>query len=321
MCIKHLKKYILHLFFILSFISCDTSAETNDQKIDINFKNFPVIDGSDSTEPLRNILACKLLGLNYSWIRRDYLDGLKVVVIDPNSCQFEDLQHLNNDCLRNSNTHNSFINLIEDKVELIISARIISRDEQKYAEEKGVALIEKSIGIDALTFIVNPKNPVKMLTIQQIQNIYSGIINNWKEVEGEDMAIVPFIRNANSGSEEKFETMVMKDIPIAAFDELYIGNSMLSPYYQIRENIGGLAFTPFYYYNVMVDNGTTSAIGINGVEMTATNIKNGNYLLISHIYTAVRSDIDKSSIAWQIFDYLTSNKGQETIKESGYIPL
>lgn len=53
----------------------------------------------------------------------------------------------------------SFMNLIDDKVEMVIAARLISRDEKVYAEENGVTLIGKPIAKDALTFMVNPLNP------------------------------------------------------------------------------------------------------------------------------------------------------------------
>lgn len=62
--------------------------------------------------------------------------------------------------------------------------RNISRDEKAYADDKGVSLIEHPIGRDAFIFIVNNNNPVTGLTISQIQDIYTGKINNWNEVNG-----------------------------------------------------------------------------------------------------------------------------------------
>ena len=50
--------------------------------------------------------------------------------------------------------------------------------------------------------MINPMNPWR-LTIEQIQKIYTGEIRNWKEVGGNDATINPYIRNANSGSQEK----------------------------------------------------------------------------------------------------------------------
>ena len=62
---------------------------------------------------------------------------------------------------------------------------------------------------DAKALSGNPENPVKNLTSDQVRKIYTGEISNWKEVGGMDHAITPYIRNADSGSQEKMETLVM----------------------------------------------------------------------------------------------------------------
>ena len=323
-----MKKFeIILLLIILSITWCnaDETPESNTDLNGITIENFPTIDGSDSTEPLRRILTCNLLGFDYEWIKdnpflQDPDDGPKSIKIHF-ACTKEQEDHLQLECLQNNNTHQSFINLIDDKVELIITARSISRDEKDYAEEMGVALIEKPIAKDALAFIINPNNPVSSLTIQQIQGIYTGDIVNWNEVGGNDVLITPYVRNRNSGSQEKFETMVMQGLTIKEFSELHIGTTMMSPYYQIEGNETGIAFTPFYYYNVMIDNENTKAIGVNDIAMTKANIMNGTYPYITDVYAAVRSDIDKSSTAYKIFDFLTTTGGQAIVEESGYVPL
>lgn len=318
---------IILLLLALSTTSCnaDEEPENNMDLNGITIENFPTIDGSDSTEPLRRILTCNLLGFDYEWIKdnpflQDPNDGPKSIKIHF-TCTKEQEDHLQLECLQNNNTHQSFINLIDDKVELIMTARSISRDEKDYAEEMGVTLTEKPIAKDALAFIINPNNPVNSLTIQQIQGIYTGDIVNWNEVGGNDVLITPYVRNRNSGSQEKFETMVMQGLTIKDFSELHIGTTMMSPYYQIEGNETGIAFTPFYYYNVMVDNENTKAIGVNDIAMTKANIMNGTYPYITDVYAAVRSDIDKSSTAYKIFDFLTTTGGQAIVEESGYVPL
>ena len=103
------------------------------------------------------------------------------------TCPQEEWRHLELDCLQKSNTHGSFINLLDGKVEVIFTARSMSRDEMVYAEEKGVELIEKPIAKDALAFLVNPANTVEDLSTEQIQSIYTGEITNWSEVGGADV--------------------------------------------------------------------------------------------------------------------------------------
>ncbi len=305
--------------------SCSTDDTPNPpQDLGINVTNFPVIDGSDSTDPLRTILMCKVLGFDYSWERRRFtLDPNADIktVIPEYTCSDEARINIITHCLKHSNTHQSFMNLIDDKVELVIAARSISRDERVYASENNVTLIEKPIAKDALAFMVNPSNSVSNLSISQLQRIYTGEIVNWEEVGGNDEEIRAYVRNRNSGSQEKFETLVMDGLTIADFPEFQIGNTMMSPYYQLEEDKQGIAYSPFYYYSVIVDNGSTKAIGINGVEMTKENVRNNTYPYTSEVFAAVRSDIDHNSKAYKLFEFLTTPEGQTVVNESGYVPL
>ena len=321
-----MKHKLIILLSVFSFLSCN--AEDNNEiptsMKDITIGNFPVLDGSDSTSPLRYILMCKLLGFDYEWQSSPFIqnpDEAPKQVVPIFTCSEDERRELLTKRLLNSNTHQSFMNLIDDKVEVIITARSISRDEKAYADEQGVTLIEKPIARDALAFMVNLKNPVNNLSIEQIQGIYTGEIVNWSEVGGLDCMMKPYVRNRNSGSQEKFETMVMVGLTIKDFPEMQIGTTMMAPYYQLEQDTAGIAFTPFYYYKVMVGSGSTKAIGVNGVAMTKENIKNDTYPYTSHVYTAVRSDIDKSSMAYRLFEFLTSEEGQAIVDESGYVSL
>lgn len=229
-----LNKSILILSLVCA-VSCSSEEYSEVPLIpDITIDNFPIIDGSDSTDPLRDILMCRILGFDYKWERRPFTQDPQAdikEVIPEYTCSDEEWRHLEDVCLKHSNTHQSYINLIDDKVELVIAARFVSRDERVYADEKGVSLIAEPIAMDALTFMVNPSNPVNNLSISQIQGIYTGEITNWKEVGGDDEEIRPYVRNRNSGSQEKFETMVMNGLTIAEFPELQVGLTMMSPYY------------------------------------------------------------------------------------------
>lgn len=322
---KNIYLHIVSLFLLFS-TSCSGDDTNNVSPVleGMSPENFPVLDGSDSTEPLRDILMCRIFGFQYKWER--YSPFLQ----DPTRAKQEvrpvyacsDSQRaLIEKKMQKSNTHQSYMNLIDGKVELVIAARAASRDENKYARDNNVALIEKPIAKDALTFMVNNSNSIESLSVEQIRKIYTGDIANWQEVGGEDMLITPYVRNRNSGSQEKFETMVMDGLEIKKFPEWHMGTAMETPYFQIENDRSGIAFTPYYYYSVIVGYGSTKAIGIEGVGMTKENIYNDTYPYVTNIYASIRADIDKSSTAYKIFEFLTSDKGQSVVEESGYIPL
>ncbi|MDR1095950.1 MAG: substrate-binding domain-containing protein, partial [Spirochaetaceae bacterium] len=143
--------------------------------------NYPKVDGSTSTEPLHTIITCKLFGIGYKWVP-DYWNLQR---IEPN------LNNLNaNDAnkflklIKSSQTHQSFISLIDKGADLILTARKMSPDEKTHADAAGVSLIETPVALDALVFIVNPNNPIASLTAKQIQDIYTGKTTHWNELGG-----------------------------------------------------------------------------------------------------------------------------------------
>jgi phosphate transport system substrate-binding protein len=215
----------------------------------------------------------------------------------------------------------------DDRVDLIIVARKISADEKQYADNEGVTLIETPIALDALDFILNSQNTVNSLSVTQIQDIYLGNIVNWSEVGGANEAIVPYIRNPNSGSQEMMNEIVMKDtgIPdweVSFSDEEAIG-TMIAVYSELRDNIYGICFTPHYYKEYMVPYASEYGIktlAVNGITPDKNTIGNKTYPFVAEVYASIRSDLDHNSMAYKLYEWLRTKSGKDTIKESGYVP-
>ena len=99
--------------------------------------------------------------------------------------------------------------LINKTVDIANASRQIKPEEVAEAKKNGVDPVEHVIARDAIAVIVNPENPVSQLTLQQISDIYSGKINNWSQVGGENRPIVRLSRETNSGTHVYFlETVV-----------------------------------------------------------------------------------------------------------------
>lgn len=284
--------------------------------------DFPTLDCSTSTQPLSVILASKILRLPYQWWQDQAVTQVWYVSIDWERTSLTETQR---DILKSklncSTTHGAYMNLLDRKVDLIITSRDISRDEQRYADSKNIKLITRPIGRDGFIFIVNKNNPITSLSIKQIQDIYTDKIGNWKDVGGKDATINPYVRNANSGSQEKMETMVMKGLTIVGKPGMETG-TMAGPFYEIRKDVNGIAYTPFYYYNIMArGQNYAKAIGINGILPDKESINNGTYPYVSEIFASIKADTEHDSYAYKLFEYLTQKRGQSIVEESGYVPL
>ena len=205
----------------------------------INFNNYPRVDGSTSASGLNTMVACKLLGIRYAWQQ-----GIIESRVWCTHCK-EDIpeQYRNflSERIQTSQTHGAFVNLIDGNADIIITHRTISLDEKVYADAKSVSLIETPIALDAFVFVVNLNNPVKSLTVECIRKIYTGKITNWSEVGGNNAEIKVFTRPRNSGSEEVFRSLVMKDLEPLDFPESVI-SSMAGVFPELRD-ADGICYT------------------------------------------------------------------------------
>jgi phosphate transport system substrate-binding protein len=62
---------------------------------------------------------------------------------------------------------------------------------------------------DEIVFVVHPSNPVGKLTWEQIRDIHTGKIANWKEVGGKDQAIVVYSDSTTGGTRAMVKKVVM----------------------------------------------------------------------------------------------------------------
>ena len=105
--------------------------------------------------------------------------------------------------------------LIKNQTDICTASRNLKPDEAKLlADYYGSLGLVFLIAKDALSIYVNPNNPVKDLSINQLKDIYSGKTNNWAKLNGKDALIIPVVRNPNSGTYLYFMEHVLSLIQI-----------------------------------------------------------------------------------------------------------
>ena len=327
------------LLILLLAGSCETFTTPDPDEVEdfeiagLSLENFPFIDCSTSTSPLRNIVMYSLLGISWQW-GFDVVSGSQYAVwfslpegMEIGSDEHKAFVGRIHELDGSSGSHGAYVNLIDGSCDVIIDSRDISRNEQAYASEKKVSVVTKPIAWDALVFIVHPDNPVKSLTQNQIRKIYTGDITNWKQLGGEDHEIHPYTRDPDSGSQEKMETLVMRGQKMKEWPEM-VGSTMLSPYFSVEADRYGIAYTPYYFCERMVrDLRYVQVLAVDDIYPTSLTLlkevrgEKGGYPFYSHIYAAVREDQPKKSHPGQIYSWLSTPKAKDLIDESGYIAI
>jgi phosphate transport system substrate-binding protein len=323
-----MKKFRLSLI-LTTIIVLSVNAYTQTDLKGYTADNFPRMDGSTSTYPLSKIIACKLLNMEYKWMVpvNIYYPVTERDCWDVNDKESETIPFCNGR-ITSSQTHEAFLNLIDNKTDIILSARKMSADEKRYANSLGITLIETPIALDALIFLANEKRGVKSLTAKQLQNIYLGKIKNWAIVGGTNDTLYPYIRNANSGSQELFETIAMKGLPSSWQNHLvmeHVAHSMPEVFIAICcENPQAICFSVYYYKEMMIRNSygnSVKTLAINGIEPNAQTIADKTYPYTAEVYAVIRSDLPEKSLAYKLYKWLQSIEGQKVVWENGYVPI
>jgi len=261
------------------------------------------------------MVACKLLGIQYTWMTlvEEYF-----VQPYPYTLQLSDFF---NERIMLSQTHGAFMNLIDGKVDIILTHRTVSPDEKAYANALGVTLIETSIALDAFVFVVNKDNPIKSLRVDEVQKIYTKEITNWSKVGGNNADIKVFTRPRNSGSEEVFRELVMEGLEPGDFPEAAIG-SMAWVFSEVKNNVNSICYTFNNYKDVLArtPDSIVPKIAINGIFPDENTVKNGTYPFISQVHVAIRSDLNRNSMAYKLYEWLQSEDAKSTITECGFLP-
>jgi phosphate transport system substrate-binding protein len=311
--------YVIGFLAVLSLSCCDDSDVEEKFFIDnLTMDNYPKVDGSTSAEPLQVLIACKLLDVEYSWVYMSFWYSYPYRLMPSSDIKPETGRFIT-EGIHHSGTHTSYLNLIYKNVDMIITARTVSKDELHIADSLGVILVETPIALDAFVFLENINNPVNSLTTKEIQDIYTGNITRWNEVGGTDTEIRPYQRDRNSGSQELMEKLVMKDLKMLDLPDM-IAFGMMGMINQIEYDREGLGYSVNYYTQYMVRSDSVKLLSVDGVYPDHKSIKNREYGYSTDVFVVIRADLDKSSTAYGLYELLSKPAGQKVINESGYIP-
>ncbi len=208
--------------------------------------------------------------------------------------------------------------LMEGTTDIAMSSRPLKMEEKLKFEEKQLKLSEVIIANDALAVIVNPKNKIAQLTKEQISDIYTGKIKNWKEVGGSDMKIIVYSRESSSGTYEFFKEHVMdkKNYDATVLNMPATGAIVQS----VGQTDGAIGYIGLAYETKEVKNLAVSYDqGKTFVLPSVAAAQDGTYPVARPLFFYF--DSTKESTVKPLVDYILSETGQAEVLEVGYVPL
>ncbi|MEH7346068.1 phosphate ABC transporter substrate-binding protein [Bacillus sp. JJ1532] len=269
----------LSLLTLLAILTACTSNSDTDTKASNGSNSTVAISGSTSVGPLAEKLAAKYNEKDHTKIEINQIGSSAGIT-----------------------------NAINGVSEIGMSSRDLKE------EEKAQGLNEVVIAYDGIVVVTHPSNKVKNLTLEQVKQIFTGEVTNWKELGGDDMEIVVVSREDGSGSRDAFQEIVdYSSGELIRNSIIASGNGNIKT--TVANNKHAVGFISFEY----IDD-TISTIDINGVEATAENVLQQKYSL-SRPFLFVYKDGKLTEAGQQFIDFILSEDGQLIAAEAGAIPV
>lgn len=179
-------------------------------------------------------------------------------------------------------------------------------------EEKSNGLVENVVAIDGIAVIADKDNSISDISSQDLAKIYTGEVTNWKNIGGNDEAVVVIGREAGSGTRDAFEELLSVQDNCQYAQELDSTGAVLA---KVSSTPGAIG-----YVSLDVVDSSVKALSIDGTEPTEEKILEGNYLLQRPFVMATKGEkSEQNDLVKAWFDYTASDAGKEIIKKVGLI--
>ena len=208
--------------------------------------------------------------------------------------------------------------LMSGTTDIAQASRSMKMDEKMKMKEAGKAYKETIIAYDALAVVVNPANKIDKLTREQLADIFTGKITNWKEVGGTDQKIVVYSRESSSGTFEFFKEHVM-------LQKNYATTALLMPatgaiIQSVSQTTGAIGYVGLAYVDkavkaikVSYDKGKTY------IAPSVETAKNKTYPVTRPLFYYYTLAVEKTVSPF--VQYILSDEGQKIVLDEGYVPI
>ncbi|AKL97151.1 phosphate ABC transport system substrate binding protein PstS [Clostridium aceticum] len=207
--------------------------------------------------------------------------------------------------------------IINGTADMAQSSRKMKNEEMDQAKANGFELKEFITGTDGIAIAVHKDNEIESLTLENLKDIFTGEITNWKEVGGKDAAITLYSRESNSGTYAFFKEFVLKD-------EEYAAHSNLMPSTQaivegLKQDVNGIGYIGLAYLS-----GDIKAVpvakeaGSEAILPSLQTVQGGSYPVARPLFVYTAGE--PTGVMKLYMDFIMGTEGQRIVEEVGFIP-
>lgn len=208
--------------------------------------------------------------------------------------------------------------LLNGTVDLAQSSREMKQKERDDVRTKrNSELKELPVALDALAVFVHESNGVKELSLQQLEQIYTGKLTNWKLLGGPDKEIVLYGRENSSGTYEYFKEHVLLKADFGARVQTLAGTAAVIN--AVSRDVNGIGYGGIAYATGVRAIAVKKDAGSPAIVPNEASVKSGTYPIARRLYfyylANARPEVD------QFAQWCASAEGQAIVTKVGYFPM
>ena len=214
--------------------------------------------------------------------------------------------------------------MIAGTTDIAISSRTMKEKEINKAKQNGIEPVEIKSALDGLAVVAHPSNPVSQLTIDQLSDIFTGKIKNWKEVGGNNLQIVILSREINSGTHVYFKEHVLRKSDEKSVEEFSPMALLMSSSQAIAEEVSqnpnaigyyGMGYISQKQKVIFVAKDANSPY----VGPVMENVQDNSYPISRPLLLYTKGQ--PQGIVKAFVDFALSAEGQEIVKKTDFVPV
>lgn len=212
--------------------------------------------------------------------------------------------------------------LINKTTDIAECSRSMEPKEINLAKKNNVNPHEAAVAYDGIAIVVSQGNPINKLSIKQLSDIFSGKINNWKDLGGENQKVVALSRDRNSGTHVFFLEQVVK-LGKKKNPEEFAKDVLMMPSSQaiVEEVAGNSAAIGYIGLGYISKRLKTISIAKTGsyVYPTIKTVANHTYPISRPMYLYTNGAPEGGIKTF--VDFVLSREGQKIVKEMDFVPI
>lgn len=177
---------------------------------------------------------------------------------------------------------------------------------------------EYAVAMDGLSVYVNEANPVKSLSLEELRDLFTGKVKNWKEVGGPDAPVVLYSRENSSGTYEFFKENVLQGKDFAASAQTLAGTAQVLQ--AVAKDPNGIGYGGAAYGQGAKHLLVSKEKGGEAIEPNEETVLTHKYPIWRYLYIYLNPNLEKDQIK-EYIGWIRSDEGQKVVKDVGYYPL